>query len=46
MTVKLYEWPPSRSQRVRCVLQELDVPFDLRSGKDLFGSDELKRVYP
>ncbi|MBT5433424.1 MAG: glutathione S-transferase family protein [Alphaproteobacteria bacterium] len=46
MTVKLYESPHSRSDRVRWAMLELDCAFESRSGHDLFGSDELKAVHP
>lgn len=46
MTLKLYEFAVSRSARVRWTLAELGLSFESRSGADLFGSDELKRVHP
>jgi len=46
MAVTLYELSPTRSQRVRWTLLELNQPFESRAGRELFGSDELKAVHP
>ncbi|MGI9411521.1 MAG: glutathione S-transferase family protein [Hyphomicrobiaceae bacterium] len=46
MAVVHYEFQPTRSQRVRWTLLELDIPFDSREGRELIGSDELKKVHP
>ncbi len=46
MSIKLYEFAPTRSARVRWTLLELDIPFESRSDRALFGSDELKKVHP
>ena len=46
MTVTLYEFSPTRSDRVRWTLLELGETFDSVSGRHLFGSDELKQIHP
>lgn len=46
MTIELYEFAPTRSQRARWTLLELDVPFESIAGSDLFGSDTLRAVHP
>ena len=46
MTIVLYEFSPTRSERVRWILQELEAQFESRTGQELFGSDELKAVHP
>jgi glutathione S-transferase len=46
MTITLYEYPPTRSARVRWTLQELDAPFESVSDRRLFGSKRLKKVHP
>lgn len=46
MSVTLYEFSPTRSDRVRWTLLELGVPFESIQGRHLFGSDELKKVNP
>lgn len=46
MTITIYEYPPTRSARVRWALLELDAPFESRSDQGLIGSDELKKVHP
>jgi len=46
MSVKLYEFPPTRSARVHWTLLELDEPFESRSDNKLWGSQELLDVHP
>jgi glutathione S-transferase len=46
MSLTLYELPPSRSARVRWTLLELDLPFESRTGFDLFQGDELRKYHP
>lgn len=46
MSVVLYEFAPTRSRRVRWTLQELDVPFDSIEGRDVIGSERLRKVHP
>lgn len=46
MALKLYEFPGSRSARVRWMLQELDIPFEGLSDKEAFTSEEFRKVSP
>ncbi len=46
MTLTLYEFGPTRATRVRWTLLELGMPFESISGRELFGSPELKQVHP
>lgn len=46
MTIELYEFAPTRSQRARWTLLELDVPFESIAGRELIGSDRLRAVHP
>lgn len=46
MTIQLYEYGPTRSQRARWTLLELDVPFESIAGRELFGSDRLRAIHP
>lgn len=46
MPVTLYEFLPTRSQRVRWTLLELDVPFESVEGRDVIGSPQLRKVHP
>lgn len=46
MALKLYEYAPTRSARVRWTLLELGVEFEAVPAKQLMGSDELKRINP
>ena len=46
MNITLYEFTPSRSVRCRWTLLELDVDYESISRRDLFGSDELKKIHP
>lgn len=46
MTIILYEFPPTRSDRVRWTLLELGLPFESVRGQHLFGSAELKAISP
>lgn len=46
MDIVLYEFEPTRSARVRWLLQELDQPFESISGAHLPGSDELAAIHP
>ena len=45
--IKLYESGPSRSARVRWVLQEAELEFQsIDRGIALYGSEELRSVHP
>lgn len=46
MSLTLYEYSPTRSDRVRWALLELDVPFESVAGRELIGSDKLRKVHP
>lgn len=46
MTILLYEFPPTRSDRVRWTLLELGLPFESICGQHLFGSAELRAISP
>lgn len=46
MTVTLYEFLPTRSKRVRWTLLELDAPFESVEGRDVMGSERLRKVHP
>lgn len=46
MSITLFEFHPTRSDRVRWTLLELGVPFESVAGQDLFGSARLKEVSP
>ncbi len=46
MSLTLYEYPPSRSGRVRWTLLELDIPFESVSDRGLIGAEHFKKVHP
>ncbi len=46
MSIVHYEFGPTRSQRVRWTLAELDIAHKSRDDRALIGSDELKAVHP
>lgn len=46
MKIKLYEYGATRSVRVRWTLQELALDFESVQGRELIGSDELRKVHP
>lgn len=46
MDITLYEFGPTRSARVRWVLQELDLPFESISDAKLPGSAEIEHIHP
>ncbi len=46
MEITLYEFGPTRSARVRWVLQELDLPFESISNATLPGSAEIEHIHP
>lgn len=46
MTIELFELGPTRSQRARWTLLELDIPFESIAGRELIGSDQLRAVHP
>ena len=47
MDIKLYAVAPSRSNRVVWALKELGLPYEsVEGGRELIGSDELKKVHP
>lgn len=46
MTLVLYEFAPTRSQRALWTLLELDVSFESIAGRDLIGSERLRAVHP
>ena len=46
MSIKLFGFTPTRSKRVKWMLQELDVPFEDINKRELIGSDELRAAHP
>ncbi len=46
MSITLFEFPPTRSARVRWTLLELGVPFESVSGREVIGSERLAAVSP
>ena len=46
MSIELYEFAPTRSQRPLWTLLELDVPHEKISGRELIGSDRLRQAHP
>lgn len=46
MTLVLYEYAPTRSQRPLWTLLELDVSFESIAGRDLIRSERLRAVHP
>lgn len=46
MTITLYEFVPSRSQRARWTVDELGLACESISGRELIGSAQLKKVHP
>ncbi len=46
MHITLYEFPPTRSSRVRWALNEAGLEFDAKSDRALVGSEELKKIHP
>ncbi|MGI9520965.1 MAG: glutathione S-transferase family protein [Hyphomicrobiaceae bacterium] len=46
MALVHYEFGPTRSQRVRWTLLELNLPFESRDERALIGSEELKQFHP
>src|SRR5882757_2128625 len=46
-SIKLFELGPTRSARVRWILQEAELPFEsVGNSIDVFASDELRRIHP
>jgi glutathione S-transferase len=46
MEITLYEAPSSRAQRCRWVLDEVGATYESVSGRDVIGSDGLKKIHP
>ena len=46
MDITLYEAPTSRAQRCRWILAEVDATYKSVSGRDIIGSDGLKKIHP
>jgi glutathione S-transferase len=46
MSITLFEFPPTRSDRARWTLLELDLPFESIAGQDLFGSPQVTAISP
>lgn len=46
MSITLYEFTPTRSKRVKWMLQELGVTYESVNKRELIGSDELRKVHP
>lgn len=46
MTIKLYEFTPTRSRRCRWTVNELGLACESVFGRELMGSDQLKKVHP
>lgn len=46
MKIKLYESPTSRAQRVTWTLKEIGADYESISGRDVIGSDGLKKIHP
>jgi len=46
MNIKLYEAPSSRASRCRWTLAEVGANYESVSGRDVIGSDELKKIHP
>jgi glutathione S-transferase len=46
MSITLYEFTPTRSKRVKWMLQELGVSYDSVNKRELIGSDELRAIHP
>ena len=46
MKIKLYEYGPTRSVRVRWTLNELGLEYESVENREMFGSDELKAIHP
>jgi glutathione S-transferase len=46
MSMTLFEFAPTRSARVRWTLLELDLPFESHAGREVFGSEALRKVHP
>ena len=44
--MKLYEYTPTRSVRVRWVINEVDAKIESVNSRDLIGSEELKKIHP
>ncbi len=45
--IKLYELGPTRSSRVRWILQEAELPFEsIQKGVEIFKSQELLSIHP
>lgn len=45
--ITLYELGPTRSSRVRWILQEAELPFEsIENGVEIFKSPELLRIHP
>ena len=46
MDITLYEAPTSRAQRCRWILDEVGATYKSISGRDVIGSDGLKKIHP
>ena len=46
MDITLYEAPTSRAQRCRWILAEVDATYESVSGREVIGSDGLKKIHP
>ena len=46
MKITLYESPTSRAQRVTWTLEELGISYESVSGREVIGSDGLKKIHP
>lgn len=46
MTIKLFGFEPSRTERVRWTLDELDLPYERVGGFEVLRSPELKAISP
>lgn len=46
MPITLYELQPTRSDRARCTLLELGVPFESVEGREVFAMPELAEIHP
>jgi glutathione S-transferase len=46
LKITLYEYGATRSVRVRWTLLELGLDFESKQGRELIGSEELRKVHP
>ena len=46
MSITLYEFTPTRSKRVKWILQELGVTYESVNKREIIGSDELRNIHP